>query len=333
MRYFRYTILLFLLYSSAGCSWHRNRLDVNVSKVSIPETRIHRYDRDLFKVSVNELQSGLKSLEPEYGYFLGNDLNDPAKLEKMRDYLQNPRNISFYEACEKKYADLSPVEKDLNDAFRHYRYYFPDAPIPGVFTYISGGEYENPVEISDSVMIIALDTYLGKDFKPYQPDGVPVYRVERMTADFIVPDCMSALIYSLYPADPAVMMLLGQMIEAGKRIYLLDAFIPDFPDRLKIGYTEAQTEWIRKNESHVWGSIIENRMLYSSKGEVIRIFLADGPFTSEFSNESPPRLGEWIGWQIVKAYMNRHPEATLQELMQEKDAQKILSLSSYKPGH
>ena len=160
MRYFGYTILFFLLYSSAGCSWHRNRLDVDVSKVSFPEIRIHRYDRDLFKVSVNELQSGLKSLEPEYGYFLGNDLNDPAKLEKMRDYLQNPHNISFYEACEKMYSDLSPVEKDLNVAFRHYRYYFPEAPIPGVFTYISGGEYENPVEISDSVMIIALDTYL-----------------------------------------------------------------------------------------------------------------------------------------------------------------------------
>ena len=322
-------VLMMLILPS--CHWHRNRLEVDISGIRIPETKIHRYDRDLFKVPVSDLSNGLKKLEPEYTCFLGSDLDNPVKLEKMRDYLQNPRNIDFQQATERKFPDLSDLEKKLNDGFRHFKYYFPDARLPKVYSYISGGEYNTPVEISDSILIIALDIYLGKDFRIYQSDGVPNYKIARMTPDFIVPDCMSALILDRFPADPSVLTLLGQMVEAGKRLYLLDAMLPGQAVELKTGYTPEQIDWIRRNEEHVWGSIIENRMLYSSKGDVLRVFLADGPFTTEFSKDSPPRLGEWIGWQIVTSFMEKHPEVTLPELMQEKDAQRILMLSGYKP--
>jgi uncharacterized protein YjaZ len=125
--------------------------------------------------------------------------------------------------------------------------------------------------------------------------------------------------------------LLDEMIEAGKRLYFVDAMIPATEDCYKIGYTQAQADWIIKNEAHVWAAIIENRMLYASDGQTIRLFMADGPFTAEFSKESPPRLGEWIGWQIVKRYMSNSDEVTLPQLMNETDAQKILTLSRYKP--
>jgi uncharacterized protein YjaZ len=87
-----------------------------------------------------------------------------------------------------------------------------------------------------------------------------------------------------------------------------------------------------KNEGHVWAAIIENRMLYSNDGRVVRVFTTDGPFTSEFSKESPPLLGSWIGWQIVRKYMERNTEVSLSQLLQETDSQKILSMSKYKPA-
>jgi hypothetical protein len=82
----------------------------------------------------------------------------------------------------------------------------------------------------------------------------------------------------------------------------------------------------------VWAAIIENNMLYNTSGQVLRTFMADGPFTAEFSKETPPRLGEFIGWRIFSKYMDDHPELTLQELMKERDAQKILAQSRYKPS-
>jgi hypothetical protein len=308
------------------------KLNPDISGIEIPEVKIHRYDADLFTVPAGDLRNGLEALKERYRFFLGTDLSDPLKLDEMRAYLANPRNIEFQKACREAFTDLTPVEKELTLAFRHFRYYFPALPLPNVYSYISGGDYENPVQVMDSVMIIGLDNYLGQGFKPYVSDGVPLYKVKRMTPENIVPDCMRALLNQVYPGNPSPGNLLGQMVEAGKKIYLLEAMMPSLPGNLLLDYSPEQFDWITHNESGVWAAIIDNRMLYSTDNQVSRSFLADGPFTAEFSRESPPRLGEWIGWQIVKGYMSENSEIMLTQLLKEADAQKILSASGYKPG-
>jgi hypothetical protein len=139
------------------------------------------------------------------------------------------------------------------------------------------------------------------------------------------------IVDKIYPENTAAMTLLEGMLESGKRMYLADALIPELPDDLKLEYTKKQIEWVRKNESHVWAAIIENNLLYSTDGQYFRMFLADGPYTNEFSKDSPPRLGNWIGLQIIRAYMQKNSDLTLAQMMDEKDAQKILTLSGYKP--
>jgi uncharacterized protein YjaZ len=57
----------------------------------------------------------------------------------------------------------------------------------------------------------------------------------------------------------------------------------------------------------------------------------DGPFTAEVTQDSPGRLGVWVGWRIVDSYMRNNKDVTLCELMNENDAQKILEQSYYKP--
>jgi hypothetical protein len=315
----------------AGCNWHKNRLKVDVSGVSVADVKIHRYDQDLFNVPTSDLKGGLEKIQSHYWFFLGTNLEDQKKLDDMKAYLESPRNKEFHKATSEKYRELLGVEKDLTNAFRHLKYYFPDARIPRVYSYISGGDYSNPVQVADSVMIIALDTYLGKDFKPYFADGLPAYKAERMNRDHIVPDCAAALISSVYPENVAPMTLLDAMVEAGKRLYLIESLIPDLPGELKFDYTLDQYNWARKNESHVWAAILENRLLYSTDGQYFRMFLSDGPCTMEFGKESPPRLGEWIGLQIVSAYMNRNNDITLASLLRENDSQRILTQSAYKP--
>ena len=325
---FAFISLLLLL---ASCNWNKDRLKVDLSEIKIPQVTIQRYDKELFAIPLDDLPNGLNAIQSRYLFFLGTNLNDTAKLADMRGYLMNPRNIDFYNAVHQKFNDLTPIEKDLTEGFRHIKYYFPEMEIPRVYSYISGGDYENPVQLADSVMIIALDTYLGIDFKPYFSDGVTLYKAQRMTPDHIVPDCMRSVINRLAPASMSTNTFLDQIVEAGKRLYLLDAFIPGVAGNFKMDYTPEQYSWILKNEPHVWSAIIENKMLYSSDGQTLRVFLADGPFTPSFGKEAPPRLGEWIGWQIVKSYMNNHAEITLKQLLLKNDAQEILTQSGYKP--
>ncbi len=329
MKHLKYLSLVVVVLCS--CGLHKNRLTIDVSDIPVPEMKIHRYDLDLFKVKTIDLGPGLKAIQKDYPFFLGTNLDDPSNLSSMKDYLEDPRNIDFQQAVAKQYTDLSGIEKDLTMAFRHIKYYFPQIRIPRVYTYISGGDYENPVRLADSVLLIAIDCYLGKDYKPYAKDGIPLYKAERMVADQIVPDCMRVMVQTVCPQDPANLTLLELMTEAGKRLYLLEAFLPDVSGGLLMKYSKPQFDWVTKNESHIWAAMIENRMLYSTEGRTLRMFMADGPFSTEFSRESAPRLGEWIGLEIVRSYMQENRDISLVQMIGEKDAQRILKLSGYKP--
>ena len=315
----------------SGCGHGKQRLDVDVSGVSLAEVVIHRYDDALFKVHTGQLQQGLELLKPTYRFFLDTDLGDPAKLSDMQAYLENPRNQGFHAAVDSQYKQITGLEKDLTVALKHYLHYYPGFKIPRIYSYISGGDYDYPVQFADSVLLIGLDNYLGPGFKPYVSDGLPAYRISRMTSAYVVPDCIKVLGKITYPEQFPGNNLLEQMVDAGKRLLFVDAMIPQTEDRFKIGYSKEQYDWMVKNEEHVWAAIIENRMLYTTDGKLIRSFMADGPFTAEFSKDAPARLGEWLGWQIVRKYLENQPDVTLQEVLLEQDAQKILSRSGYKP--
>jgi hypothetical protein len=323
--------ILLLVLAVYGCG-RKNPLDVDISGIKCSPVKIRRYDLDLFSLNTDDLGRSVKQFQGRYNVFLGDSLDDPSKLSILREYLIDPRNQDFYKAVKARYTDLSEIENGLTLAFKHFIYYMPSFRVPGVYAYISGGDYEYPVQFADSVMVIGLDNYLGKNYSPYLADGVSRYNLERMDEEHIVTDCARLLANSTFPIPSGGNSLLDIMVEAGKRLYILDAMMPGTPDRLKIGYTQAQYDWIMKNEGHVWAAIIENRMLYSNDGRVVRVFTTDGPFTAEFTKESPPLLGSWIGWQIVRKYMERNTETSLASLIQEKDAQKILSVSKFKPG-
>jgi uncharacterized protein YjaZ len=65
----------------------------------------------------------------------------------------------------------------------------------------------------------------------------------------------------------------------------------------------------------------------------LRDFTNDGPFTTakDFGNGTAPRIGSYIGWRIVKQYMEKNPKITLAQLLKLVDADDILTKSKYKP--
>jgi hypothetical protein len=169
---FRYCAIIFLgsiLLSTGGCGSGKSRLDIDVSDIEIPEIKIHRYDEALFRINPANLQPELEKLRPEFPFFLDTDLSDPAKLAEMKTYLGNPRNLDSYREVKARFQNLDKLQNELTRAFRHYRFYYPSGRIPRVYSYISGGDYEYPVQFADSVMLIGLDNYLGKDFRKYNP--------------------------------------------------------------------------------------------------------------------------------------------------------------------
>ena len=234
-----------------------------------------------------------------------------------------------FDEAQKLFPDLKTIETEITEALRHHKYYFPDSNLPKVFSMVSGFNYS--IASADSIFAIGLDKYLGRKNKFYDMLQIPEYKQRVMGKEYIVPDFMRAWMTIEFPNTNKNETLLNEMIYQGKLLYLVDAMIPKTNDTLKIGFTKKQLTWCEEHEKDVWGLLVKNKFLYSTQMDVISKFTGEGPFTTGLVKESPARTGVWLGWKIVRKYMESNPKIKLDGLMKEADSQKILSLSKYKP--
>lgn len=320
--------LLLILTLSFSCK-EKNKLNIDVSNIDY-EVKIKRYETALFNLDENDLKSELKKIQDEYRFFLDANLDDTINIIQMTDYLKDPMILDIYQDCMEKYPDLNDIEEDLSMAYKHYKYYFSNRKNHTVYSYVSGLNYEAPVKYIDSVLVIALDMYLGKDYKQYALVRIPAYKAKWLIKESIVVDCMKLLAEMEINTSKKDENLLDNIIFQGKILYFVDAMLPEMHDSIKIKYSTDQIEWCKTNEANMWRFFVSNELLFSTEHTVINDFILDAPFTSKFSKESPSRIGCWIGWQIVKKYMKRN-EVSLNDLLREKDSQKILRKSKYKP--
>lgn len=172
--------------------------------------------------------------------------------------------------------------------------------------------------------------YLGSDY-PYYNQVVYNYQKQTMRKECIPVDVISAFLFRTLPYTSTKSRLLDQMIYRGKIMYLTAQIFDDQPEYEVMGWTKEQWNWCVHNERAIWHLVMDKRDLFKTESLVLTSYLNDGPFTSEVSQDSPGRLGIWLGWRIVESYMAHNESVTLQDLMAEGDAQKILEQSYYKP--
>jgi hypothetical protein len=312
-------------------SCQQRSAEINLKGISIKPIVIHRYEKALFSIPADSLKTHLPAMAGEFNIFLGDYYLEPANLMRLQSFVSDTAMQALYKSSQRSYPDLSLLASGLEQAFRYFKYYFPNKATPEVFTYISGLDIDNPIRYSDQGIVISLDLFLGKNEPIYAKSGIPRYKTDRMTSDYIAPLCMAEIARSIVIVDEERQSLLDMMVAEGKILYFADITIPETNDAIKIGYSANQLGWCNNNEARIWAFLIENNLLYTTDPEAIGKLMTDGPFTSGFGQESPGRIGAWVGWQIVKNYMKQNPDEPIDKMMQEKDSQKILEGSRYKP--
>jgi hypothetical protein len=298
------------------------------------DIKIKRYEQALKNIPQDNLAAGLKALQSEYYCFIGDYPTDSNNVRQIRAYLNDKTNKQLYAEVEKQYPDLSAMEKEFSDAFSLLKYHFPKAVIPQIYTAITGLDYELPsIMFYDSTLIIALDMYLGKNFKLYKRLGVevPKFIIQRFSREYILADCFKEISYNYMKFNNTQGTLLDEMILEGKRLLLTEAALPNAPDSIIFPYPQEKIQWVMQNEVNIWGYLIEKKYLYTKDNTVIRKLVKESPFTSFFGNQSPGNVGAWVGWQICRSWVQKNPNRPISELMNELDAQKILTESKYKP--
>ncbi|MEA3505282.1 MAG: hypothetical protein U9R32_08850 [Bacteroidota bacterium] len=321
-----------LLLGFYSCRQTEHRFQkTDISSIKKEAVHIHRYGKELFSTDSKNLKTEIVNLNPEYHFFLGDTPDAENNIQQLQEYLQDTILINLYKSVSEKYSDITKIEKDLSKGFRYYRYHFPKKNIPKIYSFISGIDFRYPIQYYDSVMIISLDMYLGEDFEPYTQLRIPKYRSCDFTPEQIVPDCFLEIGDITVPSTQSQTTFLDKILRKGKVLYFADAMLPTTPDSLKIKYSTKQIKWCNNNEKLIWTYLIENDLLFSTDYSLTRKLLSDGPFTSDFGTNSAPRIGEWVGWQIIRSYMNKNPEIKLQQLIHNANSHDILKGSGYKP--
>lgn len=321
---------LIFLFNSCQQSGKQS-LNFSVKNLKPDQIILKHYGKELFNLDTSNLLSELQRIQPEFEHFLGADLTDSNNFNRIYNFVTDSQLIALYKRCTEVFPDDKLLRQNLTNAFRRLHHYFPMQPIPEVFTYVSGVQYEMPVFSDGNIVVAALDCYLGKDEIFYESLGIPKYFAHRMTPQNIVNDILKSIYTTTLVSEHHNVTILDEMIHAGKKYYFLEAMQPDIADHILIGYTEKQLKWLKQNEKEVWAYIVSNQFLYSTDFKLLKKLFADGPFTQDFSDDAPARIGEWVGWQIVRQYMKNNPQTELPQLLLLNNSQDVLTASRYKP--
>ncbi len=319
----------------AGCNSDPLNVDVEDKEV---ELTFKRLDKDIFELNPAAGQTNTDQLYDKYGQFLidysegvlqiGHPEADNYQYA-VAQFISNENMKVLYEDSQAEFEDVSELENDLNKAFSYFHYHFPDSTIPEVVFMISALNY--PVVATRSTLGISLDMFLGADYPVYPMVGLPKYMYVNMRPDQAVPQAMKGWVQSMYETETERKTLLDHMVFEGKLLYVLDATLRETPDSLKIGFTAESMNWCTQFEPRIWAHLVDQELLYTTEYMDINKWINQAPFVAGIPKDSPGRLGQWMGWQIVRKYMQENPEITLQELMLEQQSQEILAKSKYKP--
>jgi len=283
------------------------------------DLKIARFDREF----ASSGEEGLPGLRKMYPYLF--PAPDSVWIAKMNDSLQ----IELFQEVGNAFRSFEDEEEGLVQLFKHIKYYFPEYTVPKVITVTNDVDYNNRIILTDSLLFISLDNYLGPEHKSY--GGFQRYIAHTLDRNYLVSDVASSFAKQVVPR-PRERTFLARMIYFGKELYLKDVLMPNVDDRKKIGYSQEDLDWAFANEEPMWRNFIENEYLYSTDNKLNQRFLEPAPFSKfglELDNESPGKLGRFVGWQIVRAFMENN-DVDVKQLMT-MPAEEIFKKSNYKP--
>lgn len=300
---------------------------------------IERMDSTVFHAGAGDPASTIGRIVNTHGTFGRTYLEEVLQLPPVGDsllpralaeFLRDPAWQVLQHGIDSALGDLGPQRAGLEEAFERLKAVFPDSLTPRLVAFNSGFNYG--VLPTDSVLGIGLEWFIGPDHEVVRmlaPEVFPDFVKRRMVPEMLVPAAVKGWLLVHYTHDLRGNDLLFNLVETGKVMALLDALLPDVADTLKFAFTEPQLMWCHENEFQMWKKIVGEKWIFSKDDEHISRIMNDAPFTNGFPRESPGHVGEWIGYRMIRAYMEDHPDLTFAELFALDDPREILK--SYKP--
>lgn len=314
---------------------------------------VERFDQDFFALDTQNISQGIEKLRQKYPGFLPDYFhnilalpldsalqNDGEVAAALRQFIRDYQPVK--DSSDKIFKDFSKWQKQIHNGLQHVKYYFPAYKLPDhVITFIGPFDafFATSYGIQGDVLTeeglgIGLQLHLGSDFSFFKSETgqelYPSYISATFDPEHIAIDAMRNIADDLFPPAHLPSSLIEQIVTSGRKYYLLTRFLPQVKDNLILGYTTEQMKGAIKNEAMIWDFFLNNDLLNNSDQNIIKNYVGPAPKTQEFGEGSPGNIGSFSGLQMVRKFMDKFPETTLQELMA-MPPREIYERSRYKP--
>lgn len=309
----------------------------DVSVIDVPLTPI-RFEQAFFAIDTLKLDASLQKLAGQERFFTQDFLYNILATTPQTAVKDVPQFMSAYQSMYQQvstqFASIKKEEAAIKEGLQYVKFYFPDYKLPTkLITFIGPiNSFGNIITID--ALAVGLQMYLGKNNPIYLTEEgqslYPVYVSRRFERAYMATNCMKNIIDDLYPLQDAGAPLCEQMVEAGKRLYFLKKVLPHEADSIVTGYTAAQLEGCYKSEKDIWSFFVQNNLLYEKDPSLIGDYMQDGPNTAVFGDSSPGFIGQFVGYRIVEAFVEKNKETSLDKLLKI-PAKIIFEQAKYKP--
>ena len=307
------------------------------------DIKIHRFDQDIYAIDTLNTEGGVKAIEQKYPEFSNlyfervigiKDAKDSVGKYRtqVRAFLTNAAMRGMMDTINLIYKNFDGIKQEIDEGLRFYKHYFPNKPVPtDIYTMPSAYNFA-AVLPNDTTVAIGLDMFLGENHSTYEAliTTYPKFISRTFRKDYLIERVFELLVGDLV-GESKGNRLIDYMIHNGKKLYIIDCLLPNVPDSIKFAYSREQMLGCYTNEGFTWGRILKQNLLYSTKFQDYQKLVTPSPDAPIIAAEAPGGVGNFLGWQIIKQFMKRNPNTSIVELINIRDAQKILDLSKYKP--
>ena len=324
----------------------------DVSSIKV-ELVTKRFEQDFFAMDTANIGVSLQKVIQKYPGFtgdfiyniLGLDL-DSVLMGAQEEQTAIKQFIHDYmpikDSADLLYKDFNKYSDEIKKGLQYVKYYFPGYPLPqAVITFFGplNANFQTSFGLQGDVLTpdglgIGLQLHLGGDFSFYKSAAgqslYPAFISENFDADHIAVNSMRNIADDLFEDKSPGRPLIEQMVEKGKFLFLISRFLPFADENRLIGYTKIQMEAAKENEGVIWSFFLSNDLLNTQEQDIIKNYIGESPKTPEFGDNAPGNLGTFAGWQIIKKYMDKYPDTSLDELMM-LAPRDIYTKSKYKP--
>ncbi len=330
----KFYLIIFLSFVISSCSG--DKLDVDVSNVEV-DLKFERFEKEMFegstpeemaKINQNLIEKGGELYEfYVYEMLRAGSVYDDSIGTLLSFFVNDSMMQMMMEDLETEFSDFNVVEEQLTDVFKRLKYHLPNSPQPNkIITY--NGAFTFGVVSTDSVIGIGLDMYLGAQNRLVREIRFPQYMKDKMNRDYLTLDVAQSWLMTNVLGEDQGETFLSSMIYYGKLRYILKALLPKSEDHIIMRYNPEEYDFAVASEFEIWEYLIEMNWIYSIDMKVKLRFFEEAPSTVGIDG-SPGRIGQFMGWQMVKQYMETNEDVTIEQLLLETNESKILK--AYKP--